>query len=369
MISRKILLFCLLICLLNVEFILCGRNYYDVLGIKKKAKTKEIKKAYLTLSKKYHPDKNQGNEEAHQKFVEVASAYEVLSDENKRRIYDTQGEEGLKNQQNQGGGGGMNPFDLFGQMFGGGGHHQQQGEKRGEDVTIDLSVTLEDLYNGRVFEVQHKKQEVCNHCSGTGARSENDIHTCHACQGRGMRVHMHQIAPGFVQQVQQQCEVCGGKGKVVKHKCPVCHGTKVTKGSTTLDIHVERGMNDGTKIEFENAGDEHPDLPAGHVYFNVQTQPHPLFTRKGNDLHLSYHISLFESLIGFERTIKHLDNHLVKISSNKITHPNDIMKVKGEGMPKHENASDKGDLFVKFIIDFPQSLSADQRAAFSQILK
>jgi len=369
---RGVLLILLFSILFYVDVSSAGRNYYDVLGLSRGANTKTIKKAYLKLSKEYHPDKNPGNEEANKKFVEVATAYEVLSDDNKRRIYDTQGEEGLKNSgmQQQA----TNPFDLFGQMFGGGfgfggGQQQQQQERRGEDVTIDIPVTLADLYLGRVFEVQVKQQHLCPHCRGTGAKSESDVQQCHACQGRGMRVHMHQIAPGFVQQVQQPCDVCGGKGKIVKSKCPVCGGEKLVQGTKTIDVHVERGMADGAKIEFENAADEHPDHAAGHVIFQVKSIPHANFTRQKNDLHLTYHITLLESLVGFEREIFHLDGHVVKIKSNKVTHPGDVQRIKDEGMPLHENASDKGDLLVKFVIDFPVSLSAEQRAGFAQILK
>lgn len=344
-----------------------GRDFYKILGVKRNANVKQIKKAYLKLSKEYHPDKNAGDEEANKRFVEVANAYEVLSDENKRRIYDQQGEDGLKQsgQQQQS----MNPFDLFGQMFGGHAQQQAQGERRGQDVTIDLPVTLADLYNGRVFEVLVKQQQLCPHCRGTGAKSENDAQVCSACQGRGVRVHMHQIAPGFVQQVQQTCDVCGGKGKIIRHKCPVCGGAKVMPGTKTLDVNVEKGMADGAKIEFENSADEHPDFAAGHVIFTIVTQPHANFTRKGDDLFMDYHISLLEALVGFRRSIPHLDGHEVLVASNKITQPNEVVRVKEEGMPKHESGSERGDLHVKFIIDFPTALSAEQRAGFAQIFK
>lgn len=224
-------------------------------------------------------------------------AYETLSDKDKRRVYDQAGEEGLK-QQAQQGGGGRDPFDMFSHMFGGGGHghghHHAQEERRGADVTLDLPVSLEDLYKGRVFEVQMKQQHLCPKCRGTGARKESDVHQCHACGGRGVVIKMHQIGPGFMQQVQMQCDVCGGKGKIIKAKCPACQGAKVTKGTRKLDVLVEAGMPDGHRLEFEHAADEHPDHNAGHVVFTLRTQPHPKFERRGNDLHYTHTISLLE---------------------------------------------------------------------------
>ena len=304
----------------------------------------------------------------------ATAAYETLSDNDKRRIYDQSGEEGLKQQQNQGGGGGRDPFDMFGQMFGGGFHHGHGGhgaqeERRGEDIKLDLSVSLEDLYKGRVYEVQLKQQHLCSACRGTGARKESDVVPCGTCQGRGVVIKMHQIGPGFMQQVQQPCDVCSGKGKIIKAKCPKCKGAKVTKGTKQLDVMVEAGMPDGHRIEFEHAADEHPDHAAGHVVFTVATRPHERFVRKGNDLHYTQKISLLESLVGFSTSVVHLDGHIVPLSSKGVTQHGDVARIVKEGMPHHNAASNKGDLFVRYEVIFPKTLTTEQKAGFEKILK
>jgi DnaJ-related protein SCJ1 len=264
----------------------------QILGVERRANDRAIKKAYRQLSKLYHPDKNKG-EEAEKKFQDLAAAYETLSDKEKRRVYDQGGEEALK----QGGGQQRDPFDMFshfGGGFGGHGHMQNQEERRGEDVRLDLTVTLEDLYKGKVYEVQLKQQHLCHQCRGTGARKESDIVKCNTCQGRGVTIKMVSLGPGFMQQMQAPCDACQGKGKIIKAKCPKCAGRKVEKGTKKLDVMVEIGMPDGHKIEFENAADEHPDHAAGHVIFTVNTLPHPRFVRKGNDLHVTEQITLLE---------------------------------------------------------------------------
>jgi len=228
-------LYIIILCLLS--YVSAGRNFYEVLELTKSATPEQIKKAYRRLSLKWHPDKNKDNApEANKHFVEVANAYEVLSDTEKRRTYDTYGEEGLKQGQAQ-----RDPFDLFSQFGFFGQGRQNQEDQRGEDVKIDIQVTLEDLYNGKSFEVLVKNQVLCPKCRGSGARSENDVHQCPSCGGRGIKVTMHQLGPGFVQQVQSQCDVCAGTGKIVKSKCPHCQGKKIVRGEKTIDVYIERG--------------------------------------------------------------------------------------------------------------------------------
>lgn len=153
-----------------------NRDFYKILEVPRQATKKDIKKAYRKLSKKYHPDNNKGSKEAERKFQDVAAAYEALSDDEKRRIYDQQGEEGLKRHAQGGQGGGMNPFDLFSQFFGGGGGRGGR-ERKGPEIVIPLPVTLEDLYSGRSVFVKVKQQVLCHHCRGTGAHSEDDVKT------------------------------------------------------------------------------------------------------------------------------------------------------------------------------------------------
>jgi len=246
---------------------------------------------------------------------------------------------------------------------------QQRGPKRGPDLTIDLPVGLDDLYNGKEVEVAVRKRVVCPRCRGSGAKNADDVETCTVCKGRGITITQHQLGPGFVQQVQQTCNKCGGKGKIAKSKCPFCKAKKVVTGEDSLMVSVERGMADGEEITYEGASDESPDEAAGNLIFKIATMPHPLFSREGNDLHYKLTITLQEALLGFTTEIKHLDEHMVPLSSESITIPGQVIKVDGEGMPHREVPSEKGDLFVHVTVAFPTKLDAAQKEHLKQALE
>ncbi|RHY96397.1 hypothetical protein DYB35_001077 [Aphanomyces astaci] len=304
-----------------------GRDLYEVLGIKRDASVPEIKKAFRKLSLKLHPDKNPGDEDAAKKFSEVASAYEVLSDETKRKKYDTYGEDGLK--ENGGGGGGHDPFDVFSQFFGGGRQRHPQEPSRGNDVTIPLRVSLADLYNGKNVPFTVRRKTVCHHCHGHGAANSDDIQTCHECGGHGLETR--RVGPGFIQQFQTQCNKCGGKGKIVTSTCPVCGGEKTVFADVELDLDIEKGTPDGHEIEFEHAADEHADRAAGHLRFRITTVGHELFSRDGDDLYMDMSISLRE-----------VRPHMRKIPRN---------------------------LHIKFNVVFPDTLTPDQQRGFRDLFQ
>ncbi|TMW68238.1 hypothetical protein Poli38472_007910 [Pythium oligandrum] len=340
-----------------------GRDYYEVLGVTRDASSAEIKKAFRKLSLKYHPDKNPGDEEAPKKFAEVANAYEVLSDEDKKSKYDRYGEEGL--QANGGGGGGHDPFDIFSQFFGGGGRQRREHEPtRGPDVVMPLRVSLEDLYNGKVLQFSLRREVLCHHCHGHGAAHEEDIHTCSECGGHGVRMMTRRVGPGFIQQFQTTCEKCHGKGKIVTSTCPVCGGRKVEMADINFDADLDRGTSDGSEIEFENYADEVPGQTAGHVRMVVQTVPHPVFTRDGDHLWMDMNITLREALVGFRKTFNHLDGRQVEVTREDVTPPRFITVLKGEGMPKRHFPSEKGQLHIKFHVQFPDALSDRQKEGF-----
>eukprot|EP00162_Nutomonas_longa_P011572 comp20621_c0_seq1/m.42034 comp20621_c0_seq1/g.42034 ORF comp20621_c0_seq1/g.42034 comp20621_c0_seq1/m.42034 type:complete len:360 (-) comp20621_c0_seq1:42-1121(-) len=357
--------FVLLVLVAALCVVLGERDFYAILGVNRDADDREIKKAYKKLSLKYHPDKNPG-EDAKAKFVEVAEAYEVLSDSGKRQIYDQFGEEGLKKNQGQGGGGGFN--DIFSAFFGGGGGGHQ-GPKKAPDLVIKLPVTLKDLYLGRDMEVSIKKQILCPKCRGSGAEKASDVETCSVCKGSGVVIQQRSLGPGFVQQIQTQCNACGGRGKIVKSKCPICKGTKVGVGHKDVDITIEKGMPDGFEILAAHAADEIPGEQSGDVRFKVITQPHKHFTRQGDNLLYDASISLVEALTGFSMTITHLDGHPVVIDSKNVVKPGEIMRIKGEGMPVHNVPSNKGDLLVQFTVRFPLNLSEKQKEQIKAILQ
>ncbi|KAJ9076160.1 DnaJ- protein scj1 [Entomophthora muscae] len=340
-------------------------NFYARLGLKKSASKLAIKKAYRKLSIKYHPDKNPGDEEAKEKFIKISEAHEVLSDDEKREIYDTHGEEGLKN------GGATqfrDPFSMFESFFGSGFRSQGSQEKKGPSFSMPLRVTLEDIYNGKDIDIDVSKNVICPKCAGTGAKHADHVKKCNKCSGRGIVVKLQQLAPGFVQQVQTTCDACGGKGKIVTSTCTTCSGNKVVVDDDVLSVSIERGMPDGYKMLFEEEADQHPDHIAGDIQVEIVTLPHPVFTRQDMDLHAKFSITLLESLVGFERSLIHLDGRKVQLKRDEVTPAGFIQKVASEGMPRHNRPSEKGDLYVTYSVEFPKKLSSSAKDALRNLL-
>mmetsp|Transcript_16147 Transcript_16147/g.38038 ORF Transcript_16147/g.38038 Transcript_16147/m.38038 type:complete len:365 (-) Transcript_16147:326-1420(-) len=361
--SKGGLLLVALFAIAIIALVEAGADYYKILDLPRDATEQQIKRQYRKLSLKHHPDKNPDDPNAASKFAEIASAYEVLSDKDKRRIYDQHGEEGLKQQGQQH----HDPFDLF-SMFGGGGFQRgQPQERRGPDINVDLELSLKDLYLGKVLEIEFVKTIVCPKCRGSGAKRAEDVVTCPHCNGQGAVVTRHQIAPGFFQQVQQTCPHCGGAGKTVKSVCSKCHGRKTTRGVSELMIDIEKGMPDGHVIVFDSEGDQNPDYNSGNVNFKVKTRPHPRFTRNGNDLHLAVTITLLEALVGFDIDIPHLDGHVVKVHRDQVTRPDEVERIRGEGMPHHNYSSQRGDLVITYSVKMPKSLTEAQKASFKAL--
>ncbi|KAF9166863.1 DnaJ- protein scj1 [Mortierella sp. AD011] len=352
---------------LLATLVAAGADYYKVLELTRSASVKDIKKQYKLLSKKYHPDKNPGNKEAEEKFVEVAAAYEVLSDKDKKNIYDRYGEEGLKQQQGQGQSGFHDPFDIFAQFFGGGSRHQHGAqERKGPEIHLELEVTLEELYAGTSIEFEVSKQIICPHCDGSGAKSSGDVVTCPGCQGQGAKIVKHMLAPGMFQQYRQTCDQCGGKGKIIKEHCPVCHGNKVQRGSEQLTIVIEPGLPEGASIVFDREADEAPEVIPGDIIFEVLTRPHETFERRQDNLYTYVTISLEQALLGFELEIKHLDGKSVKLTrGHEVTPYGFVQTLHGQGMPIQGSRGDFGDLFVEYKIAFPEKLTKDERSLFA----
>ncbi|TFY82119.1 hypothetical protein EWM64_g1895 [Hericium alpestre] len=349
-------------------------DLYKVLDVDRSASEQDIRKAYKRLSRKYHPDKNR-EPGAEEKFVEVAhgehavpkaenyfqksfSAYQVLSDTEKRQIYDRHGEEGLRAHE-----GGQqqyaNPFDIFSSFFGGGQPSNQQ--RRGPTSVTEFEVSLADIYTGASIDFMIKKRILCDHCRGTGAASDGDIHNCHQCGGSGMIITKQQIFPGMFAQSQTSCPVCGGKGKVIKKACPACRGEKVQEHTAHYTLEVPKGAPEGHEVMFEGEGDESPDWEAGDVILRVRSRAEKGgWRRKESSLYWKETIGVDEALLGFERNLTHLDGHTVSIWRKGVTQPGFVQVLKGEGMPHYEQHT-YGDLFVEFNVVLPTVLSADTR--------
>lgn len=336
-------------------FLICGlcyvitaiaaKSYYDVLQVPKGASDDQIKRAYRKLALKYHPDKNQGNEEANMRFAEINNAYEVLADGEKRKIYDRYGEEGLKQHAasggGRGGGMGMNINDIFSNLFGGDSSEEEEKIVKGDDVIVELDATLEDLYLGGSLQVWREKNVIK---PAPGKRRCN-------CRNE---VYHRQIGPGMFQQMTEQV-------------CDQCQNIKYEREGYFVTVDIEKGMQDGEEVVFYEDGEPKIDGEAGDLKFRIHTAPHDRFKREGNDLHMTVTITLVQALVGFEKTVKHLDDHLVDISSKGITKPKEVRKFKGEGMPLHFS-NKKGDLYVTFEVLFPTSLTEDQKTKIKEVL-
>jgi len=328
--------------------------FYETLGVAKTADAKDIKRAYRKAAMKHHPDKG-GDAE---KFKEITKAYEVLQDPDKRELYDKYGEKGLE------GGGGGGAEDIFSSMFGGGGRGGRRGtrQRKGKDVLFRLKVTLEDLYNGATKKLRLKKQVVCAPCKGKGG---SNVVTCTACRGQGVQMKVRQIGPGMLQQVQVACSSCAGQGETVGEKCKVCRGAKTKKTTKTLEVHVEKGMKNGSKITFRQESDEAPGVIAGDVIVALEVEEHPHFKREGNQLFFTKTISLREALTGASVRLQQLDKRVLVAASegNGVISPGQIMCIKDEGMPLKSNPTQRGNLYIEFKIKFPTASELKEGSA------
>lgn len=342
-------------------------KYYDILGVSPTATEGELKKAYRKLALKYHPDKNP---DAGDKFKEISHAYEILSDPEKRQLYDQYGEEGL----NAGGGmGGMDAEDLFSQLFGGfgGGRRQPSGPRRGKDMVHALKVSLEDLYNGKTSKLALQKHVLCKTCDGRGGK-EGSVHKCKTCNGQGIRLITRQMGP-MVQQMQQPCGDCNATGEIIdeKGRCTDCHGKKVKVEKKILEVHIDKGMREGQKITFSGEGDQGPNVIPGDIIIMIEEKPHKHFKRVGDDLIYEAQIDLLTALAGGQFAIPHLDDRvlLVSILPGEAIKPDSQKVIPHEGMPAPRTHS-KGHLFVKFTVEFPQPhwTSPERIAALETIL-
>lgn len=214
------------------------KDLYKVLELTKRASKEEIKKAYRTLTRKYHPDRNP---EYKDKFTEINEAYEILSDQNKRRVYDSKGYQAAKSaglEQEH------DDTDIISSFFGGGGRRVN----KMDDQRIKLKVSLSDLYNGKELSFKYTRNVICPHCRGTGADSDDDIQVCDKCAGQGVILERQQLAPGYIQQFQRTCPKCGGKGKTIRRGCHVCSSNKIIPSLEDMSVYVEKGMIDGQEI-------------------------------------------------------------------------------------------------------------------------
>ncbi|XP_046445096.1 dnaJ homolog subfamily A member 1-like [Daphnia pulex] len=333
-------------------------KFYDLLGVKPNCTNDELKKAYRKLALKYHPDKNPNEGD---KFKLISQAYEVLSNPDKRKIYDEGGEQALKEGSSGGPGGFSSPMDIFDMFFGGGGGRGRR-ERKGKDVVHQMSVTLEELYNGSVRKLALQKNVVCDGCEGLGGK-KGAVERCPNCRGSGMQVRIQQIGPGMVQQIQSVCGECQGQGERInaKDRCKICLGKKVVRERKVLEVHVDKGMVDGQKITFNGEGDQEPGLEPGDIIIVLDEKEHPVFKRSSDNLVMRMELTLVEALCGFRKSIRTLDERDLVISAlpGQVFKQGDLKCILNEGMPHYRNPFEKGRLIIQFCVEFPRQLSQD----------
>lgn len=352
----------LALAVLLAQYIVAAADYYQLLGISRDATTKEIKKAYRAKSLQYHPDKNK-EEGAADKFGEIARAYEVLSDESLKEVYNRHGEEGLKKHESRGGGGGGGGGfdDIFSQFFGGGGggRRRQNEEQQTPSLELPLYLSLKQLYLGESIDVVYERQVLC-------MKWEMCMKNAPDCHAPGIRVRRQQLAPGFVQQVQQRDERCIARGKTWLKDCPDCPSQTETE-KLDLKIDISPGMRDNEHISFEGVTDEKPGFTPGDLHFVIMQQADETFHRDRDDLYKTMEIPLVDALTGFSITLTHLDDHEFTVTMDEVTDCDHVMRVPGKGMPRR-NGRGFGDLYLTFEVDFPDELTVKQKEAIREIL-
>ncbi len=343
------------------------RDYYEVLSISRDTNPEELKKVYRKLAMKYHPDRHQGaeNAEIEEQFKEIKEAYEVLSDANKRAVYDRHGHAGLSNGGGHSGFGGSSFADAFGDVFGdifGGGRGRQQ-EQRGADLGYQMVLTLEEAAFGCDKDIQIPKHVECGSCNGSGAKSGSQPITCHTCDGYG-QVRMQQ---GFFS-VQQACPTCAGAGKIIKDKCNKCHGHGVVKENKTLAVKIPAGVDNGDRVRMNGEGEAGANkAPAGDLYIQMKIKTHDLFERDGADLLCEAPISFSLAALGGELKVAALDGWVnLKVPSE--TQTGRVFRVRGKGI-KRLQQSGHGDLLCRIIVETPVGLSKTQQALLQEFAK
>lgn len=334
---------------------------YDVLGVKTDAKDNDLKKAYHKLSIKWHPDKNPDNkEEATTKFQEISEAYSILSDPEKRSMYDQIGMDFIKNQD---GGPGMDPSDIFSQFFGGNspfggapfGFNFNQGkpnQEKNDDIQIKLNVTLSQIYNEETINVNYPQKIYCKDSDGTGSKRKIKP-KCPDCNGQGKKVQVVRMGP-MIQQMIQDCQKCRGSGIFIspEDKCDSCSGKGYTVKSKTIQLPLRNGLDNGNKIQLEKKGNHFKDGKT-NLIIQINVLPDNTFKRDGSTLITEVKLELYQSLFGFDKVVKHLDGSLLHISSSSKIEDGDSRIIRNKGMMDLRTKK-HGDLLIIFKVNYPK---------------
>ena len=336
------------------------RDYYAVLGVEKNASDRDLKRAYKRLAMKFHPDRNQSDESAKEKFQEAKEAYEILSNQQKRAAYDQFGHAGVDpSAGGQAGGAGFGDVfeDIFGDIFGGGRSRGGQANQahRGSDLQYNLELTLEEAVFGTRVDIRIPTQVNCDVCHGSGAKKGTQAETCGTCHGQG-QVRMQQ---GFFT-VQQACPHCQGTGKRIKEPCSACHGQGRKEEHKTLSVKIPMGVDTGDRIRLSGEGEAglHGG-PGGDLYVQVHVKMHPLFKRDGSDLYCEAPISFTTAALGGEFEIPTLDGK-VKLKIPAETQTGKLFRLRNKGVKSIRDAT-LGDLMCRVVVETPVNLNTEQK--------
>lgn len=341
------------------------RDYYEVLGISKNADEAQIKKAYRTLAKKYHPDLNPGDKEAEAKFKEVNEAYDVLSDSQKKAKYDQYGHAAFD--PTQGGfGGGADGFDvdlgdIFGSFFGGGfgsSRQRRNGPQRGDDIETNITISFEEAVFGCKKDISFTRLCKCKSCSGSGS-ANGTVETCPVCRGTGQRRVMQNLG-GMQFQSTTTCDKCRGTGKYIKDPCQKCRGTGLERDTKKLTVNVPAGIDHGKGLVVRGEGNEGKNGgPAGDVIVMVSVRPSSVFRREGYNLYLDIPITIAEATLGAEIDVPTLEGN-VKYNIPEGTQTGTTFTLRQKGVPII-NSSKRGDIIFKVGVEIPKGLNEKQK--------
>ncbi|MCG3173172.1 MAG: Chaperone protein DnaJ [Myxococcota bacterium] len=350
------------------------RDYYEVLGVARDASPQELKKAYRQLAMKLHPDKNPGDKQAEEKFKEAAEAYEVLSDENKRRMYDQFGHEGLRGATGPGAGGfhhqggfrDINDIfsafsDIFGDFGGGFGGRNRRGPMRGDDIQMGLEVSFKDSILGASYPLNLKHHKTCESCKGSGAAKGSSPITCNRCGGRGQVT----MAKGIIM-FSTTCPDCRGAGKTVKDKCPDCHGAGIVPETVKLDLKIPPGIEDGMSLRIGGKGEPSRNGgEPGDLYVVIHVRPDEHFERHGNDLHCEVPISFTQAALGATVKLHLIDGAEQELEIPAGVQPGETIKVRDKGVEDLRGRR-KGDLICHIAVKIPKKLTGKQKELLRQ---
>jgi molecular chaperone DnaJ len=345
------------------------RDYYEVLGVSRTASQDEIKKAYRRLAQQCHPDKNPNDPEAEEKFKEASEAYEILSDPEKRMRYDRYGHEAVRSAFGERGftWSDFHHFgdfeDIFGTLFEsffgtsfGGTWGRTSTRRRGRNVRISLTISLEDAVSGRDEEITLQRLEKCGACNGTGSKDRAAPRTCSRCKGSGQL----RYSQGFFA-INTTCDVCRGEGSVIDNPCPVCQGLGRAKQKVKVKVRIPRGIDDGMQMRIRGQGEAGvSDAHRGDLFIVIHVEEHPFFKRKGDEIYCEIPITFIQAALGDEIEIPTLHGSArLRIPPGTQTHQ--ILRLKGQGMPADDYSTRKGDMHVRVIVKTPTRMTQRQK--------